>query len=65
MAPILSENQNATRVVPRHFGPPMPEVSSVWFHLYVYSLIGRGPPTILYPKGARVTQFPKVLRVRY
>ncbi len=30
MAPISTETEEMTRVIPRHFGPPLPEVSSVF-----------------------------------
>lgn len=61
MAPISTETEEMTRVVPRHFGPPLPEFNSMWWKLFVYNEIGAGPPTILYPRGARVTQLPTAI----
>ncbi len=35
----------------------------MWWKLFVYNEIGAGPPTILYPRGARVTQLPTAILV--
>jgi hypothetical protein len=49
-----------TRVMSRHFGPPLPEFNSVWWKVFIYEEVGAGPPTILYPRGTRVTHLPSI-----
>lgn len=34
-----------------HFGPIIPQVNSVWFKLFLYSLTNSGPTSLLMPKG--------------
>eukprot|EP01088_Endostelium_zonatum_P006968 TRINITY_DN1911_c0_g1_i2.p2 TRINITY_DN1911_c0_g1~~TRINITY_DN1911_c0_g1_i2.p2 ORF type:complete len:410 (-),score=107.59 TRINITY_DN1911_c0_g1_i2:38-1267(-) len=60
MAPISTDTQKSTQLIPNHFGPALKEISSPWFQLYFYSLIGHGPPSILYPRGSRVKILPEV-----
>jgi len=62
MAPISTETQAITQVVPRHFGPSLPEISSVWFQLFLYHTVGSGLPCILYPKGTRASHLPSCFR---
>ncbi|EGG19901.1 FAM91 family protein [Cavenderia fasciculata] len=47
---------------PVHFGAPIYEAHSFWFKLYMYSLIGAGPDSILLPKGTRIKRIPPVFR---
>ncbi|KAJ5080578.1 protein fam91a1 [Anaeramoeba ignava] len=47
---------------PYHFGPPIPEVNSPWFKLFIYDLIKSGPPSYLFTKGSRIRHLPKSLR---
>ena len=35
---------------PPVLGPGLPELASAWHKLYLYSLIGEGPPSLLIPK---------------
>ena len=35
---------------PPVLGPGLPELASAWYKLYLYSLIGEGPPSLLIPK---------------
>ncbi|KAL6051572.1 General transcription factor IIH subunit 4 [Balamuthia mandrillaris] len=62
MAPITAESQIGTRLMPNHFGPPLPEVNSIWFQLYICHITGYGPPTVLYPAGTRVIHFPLLFK---
>lgn len=34
-----------------HFGPIIPQVNSVWFKLFLYSVTNSGPTSLLMPKG--------------
>jgi hypothetical protein len=58
MAPISSETLTITSQVPKHFGPVVPEISSVWFRLFLYHAAGAGPESMLFPKGHRVRLLP-------
>lgn len=62
MAPISNETPTVTSCIPRHFGPAIAEVNSVWWKLFVYQSAGSGPATIFYPKGTRVRMLPPVFR---
>ncbi|CAJ0918132.1 unnamed protein product [Ranitomeya imitator] len=43
-----------------HIGPAIPEVSSIWFKLYIYHVSGYGPPSLLLSKGTRLRKLPDV-----
>ena len=45
---------------PPHLGPAIPELSSIWFKMYLYHVTQNGPPSLLLPKGSRPTRLPKV-----
>lgn len=47
----------------QHIGPAIPEVSSVWFKLYIYHITGQGPPSLLLSKGTRLRKLPDVFQV--
>ena len=32
-------------------GPVIPEVTSIWFKMYIYHVCQAGPPSLLLPKG--------------
>ena len=32
-------------------GPVIPEVTSIWFKIYIYHVCQAGPPSLLLPKG--------------
>jgi hypothetical protein len=65
MAPISCEVPTVTTCSPLLFGPQIPEVNSIWFRLYVYTLAGAGPPSVLFPMGHRVKTAPGILKVRF
>ncbi len=58
MAPLANEIRPETDNFPPHLGPAIPEVLSVWFKLYLYQATGTGPPSLLLPKGYRLTRLP-------
>ncbi|PKU39726.1 protein fam91a1 [Limosa lapponica baueri] len=45
-----------------HIGPAIPEVSSVWFKLYIYHITGQGPPSLLLSKGTRLRKLPDIFQ---
>jgi hypothetical protein len=47
---------------PFHMGPPIPEINSVWFKLFLYDLISSGPVSLLMPKQHRIAQMPRAFR---
>lgn len=62
MAPISGETLTITSQIPCHFGPVVPQLSSIWFKLFLYRCAENGPNFILYPKGTRVINFPDILK---
>ncbi|XP_045160177.2 protein FAM91A1-like [Mercenaria mercenaria] len=60
MAPLSYEIQPVSSCTPQHIGPAIPEVNSVWFKLYMYSLTGHGPPSLLLVKGKKLRRIPKI-----
>ena len=38
-------------------GPVIPEVTSIWFKMYIYHVCQAGPPSLLLPKGMPKLQF--------
>eukprot|EP00047_Mylnosiga_fluctuans_P004767 m.236504 g.236504 ORF g.236504 m.236504 type:complete len:826 (+) comp12981_c0_seq1:40-2517(+) len=62
MAPLSRTVRSVISCVPLHFGPAIPEASSVWFKLWLYQKVRAGPPSILYVAGWRVRHIPAELR---
>ncbi|XP_032220338.2 protein FAM91A1 [Nematostella vectensis] len=60
MAPLSHEIRPVTSCVPPHLGPAIPEVNSVWFKLFLYQLVGMGPPSLLLVKGTRLRWLPAI-----
>ena len=48
-------------LAPPVLGPAAPELASAWFKLYLYSILGSGPPSLLLPKGWKVRCLPGAL----
>ncbi|EPY84790.1 hypothetical protein CB1_000444023, partial [Camelus ferus] len=46
----------------KHIGPAIPEVSSVWFKLYIYHITRQGPPSLLLSKGTRLRKLPDIFQ---
>ncbi|XP_059828869.1 protein FAM91A1 isoform X2 [Hypanus sabinus] len=62
MAPLSNEIRPISSCTPQHIGPAIPEVSSIWFKLYIYHITGQGPPSLLLTKGARLRKLPEVFQ---
>ncbi|EFA83323.1 FAM91 family protein [Heterostelium album PN500] len=62
MSPFATDSCPVISVTPAHFGPAIYEAASIWFKLYVYSIVGTGPNSILLPKGSRLKKIPNVFR---
>ncbi|XP_072169876.1 protein FAM91A1-like [Diadema setosum] len=62
MAPLSNEIRPITSCMPQHIGPAIPEVNSVWFKLFLYHLVGSGPPSLLLVKGSRLRYLPPILQ---
>ncbi|XP_071544245.1 protein FAM91A1 [Panulirus ornatus] len=61
MAPLSYEISAIDGETPPHFGPAIPEVNSIWFKLFIYSITGSGPPSLLLPQGERLRRLPECL----
>ncbi|EGC40619.1 hypothetical protein DICPUDRAFT_146568 [Dictyostelium purpureum] len=62
MAPLSTDNTPVITAIPPNFGPPIYEVHSFWFRMYLYHMIGKGPKSILFPKGTRLRKIPQVFK---
>uniref|UniRef100_A0A2I3GXG5 FAM91 N-terminal domain-containing protein n=1 Tax=Nomascus leucogenys TaxID=61853 RepID=A0A2I3GXG5_NOMLE len=62
MAPLTNEIRPVRSCTPQHIGPAIPEVSSVWFKLYIYHITGQGPPSLLLSKGTRPRKLPEIFQ---
>ncbi|RXN26114.1 FAM91A1 isoform X2 [Labeo rohita] len=62
MAPLSNEIRPISSCTPQHIGPAIPEVSSIWFKLYLYSVTGQGPPSLLLSKGSRLRKLPDIFQ---
>ncbi|KTG03759.1 hypothetical protein cypCar_00016138 [Cyprinus carpio] len=62
MAPLSNEIRPISSCTPQHIGPAIPEVSSIWFKLYLYSVTGQGPPSLLLSKGSRLRKLPEIFQ---
>lgn len=51
MAPLNKETPLLSSPKLPHIGPPIPEVNSVWFKLYLYYRTCYGPPSLLLIRG--------------
>ncbi|KAG7237810.1 hypothetical protein INR49_031823 [Caranx melampygus] len=63
MAPLSNEIRPISSCTPQHIGPAIPEVSSIWFKLYLYHVTGQGPPSLLLSKGSRLRKLPLIFQV--
>lgn len=62
MAPLTNEIRPVSSCRPPHLGPAVPEVSSVWFKLFLYTITESGPPSLLLVKGTRLRVLPKIFK---
>uniref|UniRef100_A0A3Q3F0D8 Family with sequence similarity 91 member A1 n=1 Tax=Kryptolebias marmoratus TaxID=37003 RepID=A0A3Q3F0D8_KRYMA len=63
MAPLSNEIRPISSCTPQHIGPAIPEVSSIWFKLYLYHVTSQGPPSLLLSKGSRLRKLPDIFQV--
>jgi hypothetical protein len=61
MTNLSSNSINFPTCLPRLYGPPITEISTPWFRLFMYQVCGLGPKTIIYAKGKRVKKLPEIL----
>jgi len=59
VAPLSNETRITTSDSLPYFGAS-PLVNSIWFKLYIYSLTGCGPPSLLLSKGVRLNYLPEI-----
>lgn len=62
MAPLTNEIRPVSSCNPPHLSPPIPEVNSVWFKLFLYDVTKCGPPSLLLTKGTRLRSLPPIFR---
>ena len=60
MAPLTNEIRPIENCFPPHLGPAIPEVSSIWFKIFLYHTCRSGPPSLLLPKGFKITRLPQI-----
>lgn len=60
MAPLSKEVRPVASLSPPHLGPPLPEVNTLWFKLFLYHISGYGPPSLLLVKGTTLKQLPRL-----
>ncbi|XP_024000445.1 protein FAM91A1, partial [Salvelinus sp. IW2-2015] len=63
MAPLSNEIRPISSCTPQHIGPAIPEVSSIWFKLYLYHVTGQGPPSRCCPRASRLRKLPDIFQV--
>eukprot|EP00040_Diaphanoeca_grandis_P030336 m.179192 g.179192 ORF g.179192 m.179192 type:complete len:839 (+) comp31961_c0_seq1:387-2903(+) len=61
MTSMARETRSLISCSPPHVGPSLPEVSSMWFKLFLYQKIEHGPPSFLFVAGRRVQRVPAPL----
>jgi len=63
MAPLTHQLRvlGDASLCPPVLGPGLPEMASAWHKLYLYSLMGDGPQSLLIPKGWKVRCLPEAL----
>mmetsp|Transcript_39796 Transcript_39796/g.100324 ORF Transcript_39796/g.100324 Transcript_39796/m.100324 type:complete len:658 (-) Transcript_39796:434-2407(-) len=59
MSPLTPDASTIPLCTPVHFGPTICEMNSAWFKLFVYYIVGAGPPCMLIPRGFRLCSLPE------
>merc|ERR1711988_605015 len=62
MAPLTPEEKPILCTFPSYFGPPIREILTPWFLLFLYCRVGTGPPSILLPQGNHIDELPEILK---
>jgi len=62
MAPLTHDLRALTNQTPVNLGPSLPELASPWFKFFVYQRTGLGPPSLLLPKGWKMSSLPSLLQ---
>ena len=63
MAPLGQDVTPVMTINPPHLGPPILEVNTIWFKLWLYKSVGSGPSTLLLSKGTRLKKILEVLKM--
>ncbi|XP_053210016.1 protein FAM91A1-like [Panonychus citri] len=62
IAPVSNETQLITNTSLPYLGPVSPLINSIWFNLYLYSLLGAGPPSLLLTAHQRLKSLPTLFK---
>ena len=63
MAPLGHDTQPPLSAAsPPLIGPWLPEVTSLWFRLFIYAKTQGGPESLLLTKGSRLSRIPNIFR---
>eukprot|EP01133_Synstelium_polycarpum_P017258 gene17258-20567_t len=62
MSPLSTDTSPVISCHPPHFGAAIYEAHSFWLKLYLYSLVGAGPASLLLPRGSRLRSIPACFR---
>lgn len=62
MAPLTAGSIVLPSCIPRFYGPPLAQVSSPWFRLYMYHCCYAGPISVLYVRGTRIRKLPEIFK---
>ena len=60
MSPLARDVRSVASVEPPHVGPAIPEMTSLWFKLWLYETAGSGPPSILFVAGTQMRRLPVI-----
>eukprot|EP01134_Creolimax_fragrantissima_P005843 CFRG5843T1 len=58
MAPLSVDVRSLSITTPCHLGPPIHEINSPWFKLWLYKTLGEGPATVFLRQGHRLRRLP-------
>lgn len=62
MAPLQSGSLVLPSCIPKFYGPPLHQVSTPWFRLYLYHCLQQGPVSVFFVKGKRIRRYPPMFR---
>lgn len=61
MTPVSRDVRTVSSVMPPHIGPGIPEMTSLWFKMWLYETASCGPPSVLFVAGMQLRRLPTVL----